>query len=60
MKPIDSCGQKTPSGFYATCLGFVGVDASISFIDFVEKYKFQYSAEDVVDNWTERKELILH
>ena len=32
---------------------------SLFFIDFVEKYKFQYSAEDVVDNWTERKELIL-
>jgi len=59
MNPTDSCGKKTPSGFYATCLGFVGVEASISFIDFVEKYEFQYSAKDVVDDWAIRKDLIL-
>jgi len=59
MKPTDSCSKKVPAGFYATCLGFIGIEASISFVDFIEKYEMQYSAEDVVDLWNEKKDLIL-
>ena len=58
MSPTESCGNETPSGFYAMSLGFVGVEASIAFNDFVQNYEHQYSAESILDNWDESKALI--
>ena len=46
--PQTICGTKV-EGFYSVCLGFVGVEASIAFTDFVVKYDAQISAEDVIN-----------
>jgi hypothetical protein len=58
MNPSKCCGSETPSGFYALSLGFVGVEASIAFNDFVQNYERQYSAESILDNWDSSKDLI--
>ena len=55
----DLCGSSVPSGFYGLCTGFVGIEASIALVDFVQKYENQYSAEDILDNYEEKKEQLL-
>lgn len=59
MSPTKSCGKETPAGFYAMSLGFIGVEASIAFNDFVQNYKLQYSATSILDNWDDDKVKIL-
>ena len=54
MAPSSISGGPTPSGLYALCLGFVGVEAAISFVDFVKNYDIQISAEDVLDRYTSK------
>jgi len=56
--PSDVCGAETPSGFYATCLGFVGVEASLAFNEFVRNYENQVSAEDILDSWKDVKKKV--
>ena len=51
MAPKDVAGKPRPAGLYAVCLGMVGVEASISFCDFVENYESVISAEDILDRW---------
>lgn len=46
--PSDVAGTR-PEGLYALCTGFVGVEASIAFVDFVSKYELQISAEMVLE-----------
>ena len=58
MKPTDCCGSETPAGFYALSLGFVGVEASIAFNDFIQNYERQYSAESILDDWQNNEKLI--
>jgi hypothetical protein len=47
--PAKFAGKETPAGFYATALGFVGVEAAIAFKSFVKDYERQISAEDIVN-----------
>ena len=47
--PSKFAGKDTPNGFYATVLGFVGVEAAIAFKSFVKDYERQISAEDIVE-----------
>ena len=47
--PSKFAGKETPAGFYATVLGFVGVEAAIAFKGFVKDYERQISAEDIVE-----------
>ena len=58
MAPESLAGTKPTSGFYATCLGFIGTEASISLNDFVKAYEFQVSADDVLNNFDNVKEKI--
>ena len=51
LAPKDVAGKPRPAGLYAVCLGMVGVEASISFSDFVENYESVISAEDILDRW---------
>jgi hypothetical protein len=51
MNPSNLAGKATPSGFYAMCLGFVGVEAAIAFQSFVKDYEIQISAEDILDRF---------
>lgn len=50
MAPSDVAGT-VPDGFYPICLGFVGVEGSLSFRDFVKNYDSQISAEDILERW---------
>ena len=56
--PEELAGRESPEGFYATLLGFLGVEASIALNDFVKQYERQISAEDVLDRYEENKELL--
>mgnify|MGYP001179086883 CR=1 FL=1 len=51
LAPNDVAGKPRPAGLYAVCLGMVGVEASISFCDFVENYESVISAEDILERW---------
>ena len=42
-------------GFYSICQGFVGVEASIAFKDFVENYELVMTAEDILDRYPKVK-----
>ena len=51
MTPSNFAGKMTPDGFYGLCMGFIGVEATISFQDFVKDYEIQISAEDILNDW---------
>ena len=53
--PEELAGKDIPDGFYALSTGFLGVEASIAFRDFVKNYEAQISAEDILDAWKENK-----
>jgi hypothetical protein len=53
--PDDVAGKKLPDIFYPMATGFVGVEAAVSFTDFVRNYETSFSAEDVLDNWKSSK-----
>jgi len=59
MSPTKCCGKETPAGFYALMTGFIGVEAAISFNDFVVNYDKQYSAEDILNDWSDNEKAIL-
>ena len=58
-EPSGLAGDKTPEGLYSMCLGFGGVEASSSFVSFVEKYEMQFRAEDVLDDYDKKKDKLL-
>ena len=45
----SSCAGGSPEGFYALATGFVGMEASIAYTDFVKRYERVISAEDVME-----------
>jgi len=53
--PSDLAGEACPSGFYALSTGFIGVEASIAFRDFVQSLDAQISAEDILNRWSKFK-----
>ena len=53
MKPSFHCGESPPEGFYAMSTGFIGVEASIAFLDFIKSYESQISAKDILLNWSD-------
>ena len=55
MTPSNIAGSR-PEGFYAVCMGLLGVEASIAFSDFVENYEMVITAEDILDNWKDVEE----
>jgi len=58
MNPADVCGETTPPGFYATCLGFLGAESSLAFVDFVKNHESQVSAEDILNKWEKAKKKV--
>jgi len=58
MSPDNFIGKKLPEIFYPMCKGFIGEEASIKFVDFIREYECKFSAEDVLNNWQENKEMI--
>ena len=54
MAPSDVCGSK-PDGFYHLCTGFIGLEASISFVEYIAKYQNVVTAKDVLDNKVDAK-----
>jgi len=55
MDPDKCAGKSLPPLFYAMCTGFVGVEASVSFSDFIKNYIIKFYAEDVLNNWDKKK-----
>ena len=53
--PDDVAGKDTPELLYPMSQGFVGLEAAISFTDFVRNYETKFSAEDILDNWKSNK-----
>ena len=58
MSATECCGKSTPLGFYAMCLGFVGIESSIAFNDFIQNYEIQYSADSILNEWEKNQEEI--
>jgi hypothetical protein len=55
MNPSSIAGNKGPPGFYAICMGLVGVEAAIAFNKFVEDFESNITAEDILDRWKKVK-----
>lgn len=54
MNPNDFAGCELsgmPPGFYAICMGYIGVTTAIAFINFIKEYDNVITAEDVVNSW---------
>ena len=58
MDPDKCSGKSLPELFYAMCTGFVGVEASVSYSDFVKNYVVKFYAEDVLDDWNTKSQQI--
>jgi len=57
-QPANIAGTEPPEGFYALSTGFLGVEASIAYRDFVQNYDAQISADDILDKWKEAKKKV--
>ena len=51
MKPSQSCGPNFNPLFYSMCTGFLGIETTIAFVDYVKNHEFKFSAEDVLDDY---------
>lgn len=40
-----------PPGFYALCIGYIGVTTAIAFCNFIKEYDSIITAEDIIDRW---------
>lgn len=47
-----------PDGIYSIATGFVGIEASIAFVDYVQNYENVLSAEDILNKYPKYKEKI--
>lgn len=52
---LDLTAEGVPDLLYPLSIGFVGLEASIAFRDFVKNYENILSAEDILDNWKKVK-----
>jgi len=52
---LDLQAQGVPDLLYPLSIGFVGLEASIAFRDFVKNYENIISAEDVLNDWKKAK-----
>lgn len=57
--PDDCAGQSLPDIFYPMCTGFVGVEASVSFSDFVRNFEAKFFATDILNKWENKKARIV-
>jgi len=56
--PSEVAGAATPEGFYAVASGFVGTEASIALTTFVESYSRVVTAEDVLDQFSAKADIL--
>ena len=58
MSPTSCCGENYDILFYSLCTGFLGTETTIAFVDYVKNYEFKFSAEDILNNYKNKSELI--
>jgi len=58
MKPSQSCGANFNPLFYSMCTGFLGIETTIAFVDYVKNHESKFSAEDVLDNYPNIKDMV--
>lgn len=58
MSPSNLIGGSCPDMFYSMCTGFIGMETSVAFTDFVRNYEVKFSAEDILDNYSSYKEKV--
>ena len=52
---VDLAAPGVPDVLYSLSIGFVGLEAAITFRDFVKNYENILSVEDVIDGWKKNK-----
>jgi hypothetical protein len=52
---LDLAAPGVPDVLYSLSIGFVGLEAAITFRDFVKNYENILSVEDVIDGWKKNK-----
>lgn len=52
---LDLAAPGVPDVLYSLSIGFVGLEAAITFRDFVKNYENIISVEDVIDGWKKNK-----
>ena len=55
LTPTSLVGGEVSEVVFPMCTGFVGVETSVAFVDFIRNYEVKFSAEDVVDDWEKNK-----
>ena len=58
FKPSLSCGKDYNSLIYSMCTGFIGEETSIAFVDFLKNHEVKFGAEDVLNSYEAKKDLI--
>ena len=59
LNPDNYAGQLSlPDLLYPLCLGFIGETTTIKFVNFISEYEQKFRAEDVLDDWEEKKDFI--
>lgn len=58
MQPLQSCGENYNPLFYSMCTGFLGVETTIAFVDYVKNHESKFSAEDILNDYTKVKGLV--
>ena len=53
--PQNVVGTKLSDIFYPMCTGFVGVESSVAFTDFVRNYEVKFCAKDILEDWDKNK-----
>jgi hypothetical protein len=58
MSPANLIGNEVPDILYSMCTGFIGTETSVAFVDYIRNYEVKFSAEDVLDRWSSKKDQI--
>lgn len=58
MAPSDIAGGETPGTFFQMAASLIGHPTAVGFTKFVKNYSRVITAADVLDNWTDKQELI--
>lgn len=59
LNPDSYAGQSSlPDLLYPLCLGFIGETTTVKFVNFISEYERKFKAEDVLDDWSNKKDEI--
>ena len=60
LDPDDYAGNKSlPDLLYPLCMGFIGETTTVKFVNYIIEYEKKFKAEDVLDDWENKKEEIV-